>query len=141
MSTAAPTLYETDETAWLELTARLVAERRFDQVDADSLTEYLSDMARRDKREVKSRLAVLLVHLLKWQHQPGKRSTSWEITIDRERHELIDTLDAGSLRRHAEEVLPAAYARAVKEAAKETGLPAGAFPADCPYTVADLLAE
>ncbi len=141
MSTAAPTLYETDETAWLEETARLVAERRFAEVDADSLSEYLADLAKRDKREVKSRLVVLLQHLLKWQHQPDKRTVSWELTVRTQRNELGDLIDVGSLRRHAEGVLASAYTRAVWDAAKETGLPAATFPADCPYTVADLLAD
>ena len=70
-------LYVEDETAWLELTSRLVAEGRFHEVDAASLSEYLSDMAIRDRREVMSRLAVLLTHLLKWDHQPAKRTASW----------------------------------------------------------------
>lgn len=141
MSTAAPSLYEADETAWLEHTAALVAARRFTEVDADSLSEFLTDMAKRDKREVKNRLAVLLQHLLKWEFQPDRRTTSWELTIDHQRNELADMLDAGSLRRHAEQELPAAYSRAVRAAAKETGLAADAFPADCPYTVAALMAE
>ena len=51
---APPTLYERDETAWADLTARLVDERRWDEVDADNLSEYLRDMARRDRREVHS---------------------------------------------------------------------------------------
>ena len=67
-------LYEADETAWLEQTAELVRAGRFDQVDAVNLAEYLTDMARRDRREVFSRLVVLLSHLLKWDHQQDRRS-------------------------------------------------------------------
>lgn len=141
MTTTPAKLYELDETAWLEETARLVAERRFDQVDADSLSEYLTDMAKRDKREVKSRLAVLLQHVLKWEYQPEKRSASWETTIGHQKFELANTVDIGSLRRHAEDVLPAAYAQAVRQAVKETGRPADTFPADCPYTLDALLAD
>lgn len=58
-------LYEADETAWLERTADLVRTGRFDQLDAGTLAEYLTDMAKRDRREVFSRLVVLLSHLLK----------------------------------------------------------------------------
>ena len=57
-------LYEADETAWLDAMARIVAEGRFEEMDHVHLAEYLSDMAKRDRREVNSRLAQLLAHLL-----------------------------------------------------------------------------
>jgi hypothetical protein len=93
-----PSLYEQDETAWLEQTASLVAQRRFDEIDREHLCEYLSDMARRDKREVFSRMVVLLVHLLKWDHHPDHRSNSWRGTIVTQRSELRQLLESGSLR-------------------------------------------
>ncbi|MGZ3390191.1 MAG: DUF29 family protein, partial [Isosphaeraceae bacterium] len=63
-------LYNKDETAWLDVMARLIAERRFGELDYEHLHEFLTDMARRDRREVLSRLKRLLLHLLKWEHQP-----------------------------------------------------------------------
>ena len=69
-------LYEADETAWLEATADLVRRGLYDQLDTENLSEYLSDMAKRDRREVESRLIVLLAHVLKWVHQPDRRSGS-----------------------------------------------------------------
>src|SRR5436305_3095224 len=87
---ATPSLYEQDETAWLEQTAGLVAGRRFAEIDHHHLSEYLADMARRDRREVLSRLVVLLVHLMKWQHQPEQRARSSGATILRQRQELQD---------------------------------------------------
>jgi hypothetical protein len=59
-------LYETDETAWLETMADLIKQGRLQDLDYTHLGEYLEDMARRDRREVKSRLVTLLAHLLKW---------------------------------------------------------------------------
>ncbi len=59
-------LYAEDETAWLEAMAALVHRRDLAGLDLDNLGEYLTDMARRDRREVKSRLVVLLTHLLRW---------------------------------------------------------------------------
>src|SRR5437764_15072680 len=88
-------LYEQDETAWLEQTAALVAQRRFAEIDPDHLSEYLADMARRDKREVPSRLIVLLVHLLKWEHQPEQRTGSREPAILHQRRESLDLLESG----------------------------------------------
>ena len=132
-------LYEQDETAWLEQTARLVAERRLDEIDHEHLGEYLSDMARRDKREVLSRLIVLLAHLLKWERQPEQRSNSWRGTILLQRGELKDLLESGTLRRYAAEVLPKSYQRAVAQAAVETGLTAEQFSGTCPWSLDNVL--
>ena len=74
-------LYEADETAWLEAMSELVAQRRYAELDHAHLGEYLADMAKRDRREVFSRLVVLLSHLLKWQHQPENCSGSWRGTL------------------------------------------------------------
>jgi hypothetical protein len=133
-------LYEPDETAWLETTSRLIREGRLDELDYEILASYLEDMARRDRREVVSRLTALIAHILKWVFQPEKRSKSWQLAILNERHEL-DGMLTGVLRRHAEEQLLRCYARAVKEAAIETEFPATTFPADCPYTLDWILTE
>ena len=140
-STPATTVthYETDETGWLDQTAELVRERRLAEVDLDTLAEYLTDMARRDRREVSSRLALLLAHLLKWQLQPDKRTGSWRATIEVQRQELAELLEGGTLRNHATEVLAKAYENGVRQAVAETGLDATAFPTECPYTVVQLL--
>jgi hypothetical protein len=128
-------LYHDDETAWLEEMARLVAERRFQDLDAEHLGEFLSDMARRDKREVLSRLTTLLVHLLKWDHQPEQRSNSWRATIAAQRNELHDLLESGTLRNHAAEVIGKAYERAVRQASLESGLAETSFPPECPFSL------
>ena len=134
-----PALYEADETAWLDAMSELVRQGRLDQLDYAHLAEYLEDMARRDRREVESRMTVLITHVLKWAHQPSKRSRSWHGTIVTQQQELVEDAGSGVLRRHAEEVLPKVYAKAVKRAAAETGLPAKMFPAKCPYTLNQLL--
>jgi hypothetical protein len=81
-------LYEHDETAWLEAMAELIRMGRLDELDYANLAEYLSDMARRDRREVESRLSGLLSHVLKWVHQTDGRSGSWKGTIIEQRQEL-----------------------------------------------------
>src|SRR5438105_1656725 len=136
-----PPLCLDDETAWLEQTASLVAQRRFGEIDPEHLSEYLSDMARRDKREVFSRLVTLLAHLLKWEHQSGQRSNSWRGTILEQRRELRLLLESGSLRRHAGEVLAKAYQEAIQQAAVETGLAAETFPGECPWALDEVLAQ
>src|SRR5438552_2938743 len=89
-------LYEQDETAWLEAMSNLAAEGRHAEIDYHNLSEYLADMAKRDRREVASRLVVLLTHLLKWEYQPDHRSGSWHGTILEQRRELRKLLDSGT---------------------------------------------
>jgi Domain of unknown function DUF29 len=131
-------LYEADETAWLDAMAELIEQGRLDSLDYSHLGEYLGDMARRDRREVKSRMLTLLAHLLKWEHQPEKRTGSWRATIFVQQTELADLAENGVLRNHAEEVLRKVYEDAVEVAAAETGLRQSSFPAECPYTVEQL---
>ncbi len=133
-------LYNEDETAWLEAMATLVRRRDLAGLDLDNLGEYLTDMALRDRREVKSRLVVLLVHLLTWESQREKRSRSWRTTVLNQRQELADLAGRGVLRAHAEAVLPEAYDNAIELAASETGLPRTSFLAACPYTIEQLFA-
>jgi hypothetical protein len=132
-------LYLADETAWLLATAELIREGQIAEIDFPHLAEYLDDMAKRDKREVKSRLAVLAAHLLKWMHQPKKRSRSWRHTIVTQRQELNELLASGTLRNHAEIVLDEAYANAIEQAAAETGLKEKTFPSKCIWTLDELL--
>src|ERR1700724_1984813 len=123
-------LYERDETAWLEAMSALAASGRFAEMDFLHLSEYLADMAKRDRREVFSRLVVLLTHLLKWEHQPDRRSGSWRGTIREQRRELRQLVESGTLRNHAEVVLAGAYAEARQQAADETELDLSLFPID-----------
>src|SRR5439155_23872998 len=111
------------------------------EMDYLHLSEYLADMAKRDRREVSSRLVTLLIHLLKWEQQPDQRSGSWQGTILEQRRELRKLLESGTLHKHALSVLAEAYADARKQAAAETGLPRGTFPAECGWDLESLLED
>src|SRR4051794_40911685 len=141
MAVALPSLYHEDETAWLEAMARLAAERRFDEFDCEHLSEYLSDMARRDRREVYSRLVVLLAHLLKWEYQPERRSGSWRGTILTQRRELRLLLESGTLRNYGIASLAAGYQEAREQAAAETELPVETFPVEWVQSVDELISR
>jgi hypothetical protein len=134
-------LYHTDETAWLEQMAALSAAGDTAALDLANLTDYLLDMARRDKREVLHRLTTLLVQLLKWEQQPAMRARNWELTIQEQREELQDLLESGMLRNHAHQELAKAYQRALRRAAVETGMDETVFPAVCPFTLEQAIGE
>ncbi len=135
-----PSLYEADETGWLEQVARCIVEGRFDDIDYPHLEEYMTDTAKRDRREVWSRLVILLAHWLKWEFQPERRSTSWQRTIHDQHRELTKIFESETLRNHAHDELDDAYGHAVTDAALETGLPTSAFPAANPRTLEEWLA-
>jgi hypothetical protein len=134
-------LYQVDEVAWLERMAALAAKGDAAALDLVHLGEYLGDMARREKREVLQRLVVLLVHLLKADRQPEQRTRSWDLTIQEQREESQDLLESGTLRNHAHDSLATAYRKAVRRAAVETELAENDFPADCPYTLEQLIGK
>lgn len=132
-------LYEEDETAWFEASAQLIAQGKTHDLDWQHLQEHLSDMARREKREVYSRLVVLLAHLLKWEHQSEKRTNSWKATIVEQRRELRELVQSKTLRNHAEAELARAYRDAVEEAAAATGLGEATFATECPMSLDEIL--
>ena len=134
-------LYEADETAWLEESVRLIRAGRVAELDYENLAEFLESMARRDRREVTSRLRVLIAHLLKWRYQPDGGARSWRVTIVTQRQELLFDLASKTLRNHAEATLQDVYRSAVKVAASETDIDAKAFPQDCPFTLDQILTE
>jgi hypothetical protein len=134
-------LYERDETAWLEAMSSLAASGRFAEMDYRHLSEYLADMAKRDRREVFSRLVVLLSRLLKWEHQPDRRSGSWRGTIREQRRELRQLFESSTLRNHAQAVLEDAYSEARRQAADETELNLDVFPVDNARSLDELLAD
>jgi len=134
-------LYEQDETAWLEIMSALAEEGRFTEMDHPNLSEYLASMAKRDRREVRSCLRLLLTHLLKWEHQPDHRSGSWRATIMEQRFELRDLVESGTLYNHATSVLADAYENARMKAAAETTLPIGSFPTECGWDLESLLVD
>lgn len=136
-------LYDQDFVAWASETARLLRAGRFEDVDVEHLAEEVEDMANRDKRELRSRLTVLLLHLLKWEHQPSQRSGGWESTMRGQRDEMEDLLEQSpSLKRLLPGSLPRSYRRAAERAALETSqssLPRGTFPGECPFSIAQIL--
>ena len=127
-------LYETDFFAWSRQQADLLRSGKLSQADLEHIAEEIESLGRTEKRELISRLTVLLLHLLKWRFQPEKRSPSWEASIRVQRNRLVDHLeDNPSLRPLLPRALESAYRDARLEAAAETGLVLGVFPEDCTW--------
>ncbi|HEX3954075.1 MAG TPA: DUF29 domain-containing protein [Stellaceae bacterium] len=101
--------YDEDFVEWTVEQTRLLRTGALSEIDIENLAEEIESMGRSTRRELRSRLAGLLTHLLKWQYQPGFRSRSWAGTI--------------------------------RKAADETGFSETSFPAECPFTPEQILAE
>ncbi len=127
-------LYERDFYAWANQQAALLRAGKLAEADIENIAEEIESMGRGEKRELVSRLTILLQHLLKWQFQPGRRSVSWRLSIENTRLQLEDHMrDNPSLKSQLDEVMRSAYRRALNEAVAETGFARTAFPTDCPY--------
>jgi len=137
--------YERDFYAWSFEQARALRTRRPEKLDWENLAEEIESLGRSDRREVRNRLKVILIHLLKWQYQAEHRSISWQTTINTQRDDLESVLaDSPSLRRLVPELLAGAYPRARRDAAREMDLiPAAArkLPESSPFTVEQVLDE
>lgn len=127
-------LYERDFFAWANEQAALLRSGKFSSADIEHIAEEIESMGKTEKRELVNRLEVLLLHLLKWQFQPGRRGASWEVTIRNQRRALTRHLaDNPSLKPKIPEAIEAAYGDARADAYAETGLPEASFPAACPW--------
>src|SRR2546427_11977224 len=80
--------YDEDFARWAAETARLLRERRFAEIDVEHLAEEIEDMGKNQRRELSSRLTVIIHHLLKWQCQPEQRSGGWKATTVTQSAEL-----------------------------------------------------
>jgi hypothetical protein len=134
------TLYDEDFYAWSRQQAALLRAGKLGQADIEHIAEEIESMGKTEKRELISRLTILLLHLLKWRYQSAKRAPGWGASIRVQRNRLADHLgDNPSLRPLLSAALAAAYRDAILEAASETGLPESMFPADCPWTAEQTL--
>ena len=73
--------YEQDLLAWAEANACLLRAGRLSEVDAEHIAEELEDVGKSERRALRSHLRNLMLHLLKWQFQPGLRGPRWRRSI------------------------------------------------------------
>ena len=133
-------LYERDFVRWTARNADLLRERRFDEIDLEHVAEEIEDMGRERQHALRSQLRRLLAHLLKYEFQPAKRSTSWLSSIANARIEIADLLEENpSLKRKVETAIKDGYPKAARLASIETKLPDSTFPPACAYSARQIL--
>jgi hypothetical protein len=142
--TAEPTdaTYERDFYTWTQEQAEYVRAGRWNGVDRENVAEEIESLGREQFAKLESALRVLLLHMLKWDHQPQRRSRSWSLSIKAQRIVLGRVLDGNpGLKPRIGEAVLHAYELAVVEAALETGLREDEFPSECPYGWNDITAR
>ena len=142
LSTGFATNYEQDLVAWALENAALLRTGRLDEIDAAHIAEELEDLGKSERRALGSHLRNLVMHLLKWQFQPGLRSGSWRSSINNARAEIAEILeDSPSLGATASQLLAKGYDLARRNAISETGLAPSVFPQLNPYSLEQVLSD
>lgn len=137
-----PTLYDHDFYAWSQEQACLLRAGKLSEADIRHIAEEIESLGRSEKRELVSRLSILLMHLLKWQYQAPSRGRSWRNSVEVQRISLASHMrDNPSLKSVLGEAIAEAYRIARLEAENETGLDEGCFPVTCPWSFDQMMAE
>jgi hypothetical protein len=126
--------------SWARRQAELLRAGRLTEIDAVAIAEEIDDVGEEQYDKLESALRVLMLHLLKWNHQSDSRSRSWSLTIREQRRRVLRQLRKNpGLRSRLDEALGDAYEDARDEASAETGLPMSVFPAQRPFDYPEIM--
>jgi hypothetical protein len=134
--------YEQDFLLWTQQQAELLKKGHWAELDVEHLVEELEALGRSEQKELGTYLQVLLMHLLKCQYQPERRTKSWDNTLSNYRDQIQDCLeDTPSLQRFLQDPvwIQKYYRRACRDVAKETQTSVETFPTECPFTIEQIL--
>jgi hypothetical protein len=135
-------IYKSDFNLWSQQTAQLLREGRWQEIDVEYLIEEIEDLGKSERRAIVSQLIRLLLHLLKWQYQPERRSDSWLDSITDARVQIeLAIQDSPSLKSYPAENLNQCYQQARRQASKQTNIAIAVFPEECLYPLELILAE
>ncbi|ECH9189601.1 DUF29 domain-containing protein [Salmonella enterica subsp. enterica] len=132
--------YESDVVAWSQEQAALLRAGRFSEIDIANIAEEIEDVGKSEKRELASRMAVLLAHLLKWKFQPDRQCKSWQFTLKEQRKSIAQRLkDTPSLKGCLtnNDWIASVWSDALTIAINETSLTI--FPEECIWTMEQAL--
>ena len=131
MNTETQGLYHKDFDAWAYDTVDKLRTKQFDVLDVENLIDEVEGLAGRDRRELYSRMVILLIHLMKWEFQPSLRCGSWRGSVNTQRREInLILADSPSLKNLAIELSQSekVFSEALDTVANETGLPLKLLP-------------
>ena len=135
------TLYEIDDSLWLEETIELLKAKKFDALDLENLIEELEDLGNEKKFRVAGFLQQIIRHCLLLQFWISEREYNqahWRSEIINFKDEL-NTYLTTNLRNYLEHNLATIYEKALRYLRQKTDNKVN-FPDTCPYSLEELLA-
>lgn len=138
------TSYDKDVVAWAAEQAALLRAGKLSDIDIEHIAEEIEDVGKSEQRELASRMAVLLAHLLKWQYQPERRGSSWQTTLRLQRSAIERRLNkTPSLKPMLtdDEWLSDMWGDARQQASQEMQIAITVLPEQCPWSMAQALDE
>ena len=140
--------YEDDFYAWTQYQAQVLRtlRTRDNRFDREHVAEEIEDLGKSERDAARSQVRRIIEHFLKLAYSPARDPQfDWMGSIVDARAELDDKLSS-TLRRDLEEMLPKLYEQARRRAVLdlrkygEDGA-VTSLPAECPYTVSQILAD
>lgn len=134
------TSYDEDFYGWIQEQVEFLKKHDFAHIDFVNIVEEIETLGRSERRELKSHLTNLLLHLLKINYQPEKRIRSWDLSVKNARQAAREVLnESPSLNHSLADLFDEAYQRARDQAIDETSLTGNAFPEKCPWSLNEVL--
>ena len=134
-SARGPAHYDRDLYGWALEQAALLRAGRIAQADVPNIAEELDDVGSEQYDKLESALRIILLHLLKWDHQPQRRTRGWRASIMVQRNHVRRVLKKNpGLKSRVDEAVGNAYADARIEAAAQSRLEERSLPARRPYS-------
>jgi hypothetical protein len=126
--------------SWAVRQADLLRAGRLSEIDPVAIAEEIDDVGEEEYHRLESALRLVMLHLLKWDHQRDRRSRSWALSIDEHRRRVHRQLRRSpGLESQLDEALEGAYEDARLEASSETGLPLKIFPHDLSFNYSEIM--
>ncbi|MCJ2014844.1 DUF29 domain-containing protein [Methylobacterium sp. J-076] len=139
-SRAAATRHEADVYTWVQEQVALLRAGHVDALDLENIAEELNDVGLSEYYRLQSAIEIVLLHMLKWDHQPERRTRSWALSIAEHRERArIQQRKSPGLKSSLSEVRKDAYRLARLGAARQMRRPVKSLPDECPYTWDDIL--
>ncbi|MEH2085820.1 DUF29 domain-containing protein [Nostoc sp.] len=133
------TLYESNYLQWLEETIKCLKARQLAEVDYENLIEELEDLAKNEKRRVRSLLEQIIRHLLLYQYwnlEKPINANDWAAEIISFRNQINEDLST-NIRKHLEDNFSRIYSNALDYVKAKTNLTN--LSESCPYSLEQIL--
>jgi len=113
-------LYERDFHAWSIEQARKIREGDAD-IDRENIAEEIESLGRSEQARLRRHFELYLMHRLKWEYQPERRTRSWTLTMNEQHRQAVRLVEQSpSLKPLARGLFEDAYSGARVLALNET---------------------